>query len=44
MCHFAMGLTHYYKTAVFTFIIAVFLLNLTFCFRQTVPAISAAWP
>jgi len=43
MCHFAMGLTHCHKTAVFlTLIFAVFLLNLIYSFRQTLPAISAA--
>ena len=31
MCHFAMGLTHCYKTTFFfTFIFAVFLLNLLY--------------
>jgi len=33
MCHFAMALTHCYKTTVFfTFIIAVFLLNLLYTY------------
>jgi len=32
MCHFAMGLTHCYKTTVFTFIFAVFLLNLLYTY------------
>ena len=40
MRHFDMGLTDCYKAAVFvTFIFAVFLLNLTYSFRQTLPAI-----
>ena len=39
MCHFAMGLTICYKTAVFTLIFAVFLLNLLYSFRQMLPAI-----
>jgi len=39
---FFMGLTHCCKTAVFTFIFAVFLLNLFYSFRQMLPAISAA--
>ena len=33
MCHFATGLTHCYKTAVFTFIVAVFLVNLAYSLR-----------
>jgi len=41
MCHFAMGLTDCYKTAVFLHV-AVFLVNLTDSFRQMLPAISAA--
>ena len=41
MCHFAMDLTHCYKTTVFlAFIFAVFLLNLSYGFRQTLRAIS----
>jgi len=34
ICHFAVGLTHCYKTAVFfTFIFSLFLLNLTYSYR-----------
>ena len=42
MCHFTMALTHIYKTSFFTFIFAVFLLNLIYSFRQTLPAIFAS--